>query len=267
MTITSCSTASLTGQDGAIYFQPAGTQHCLSDWSSFPAGTAITVPASHDYKVGDPVVFSEEGIAVIDSALSAGATYVIVALTTTTITVATEGDLAYAPITLKGDGGTGTADTVGAKNHIKIDFAEFGSVCQVKQFSLELQREELDVTVLPCGLNSGGGKYAQFRRTQAGYASGTGSMTVLFSEDQTSLANRLLANVLLKSQQGAEVKLYVNHVANSTGTAPDDSKSVFVQAPISITSMSLSVTPDDATTAELSYSINGQPTQLLGVEL
>jgi len=263
----SCSSNSLTGQEGAIYFQPAGTQWCLSDWSDFKVGTAITVPVDHDYKVGDPVVFAEEGTAVLDTALSAGVTYVIVATTASTITVAAEGDATGAPITLKGDGGTGTADTPGAKNHIKIDFAEFGAVCQVKEFSLELTREELDVTTLPCGVGNGGGKYASFKRTQAGYASGSGSMTVLFTDNQASLANRLLANVMLRSQAGAEVKLYVNAVANAAGTAPDDSKSIFVQAPISITSMSLSVNPDDATTAELSYSISGQPSSLLGIEL
>ena len=92
-------------------------------------------------------------------------------------------------------------------------------------------------------------------------------MTVQFTDDQTSLANRLLANVMLRSQVGAEVKLYVNAVANATGNAPDDAKSIYVQAPISITNMSLSVNPDDPTTAELSYSISGQPTSLLGIEL
>jgi hypothetical protein len=263
----SCSSSSLTGQEGAIYFQPAGTQFCLSDWSDFQAGTEIGVPSDHDYQVGDPVVFTEEGTGKLDSALSAGVTYLVVGVTGSSITVADEADATATPITLNGDGGTGTADTAGAKNHIKIDFAEFGAVCQVKQFSLELTREELDVTVLPCGLGGGSNKYAQFRKTQAGYASGTGSMTVMFTDDQTSLANRLLANVMLRSQSGAEVKLYVNHVANAAGTAPDDSKSIFVQAPISITSMSLSVTPDDATTAELSYSISGQPSALLGIEL
>jgi len=262
-----CQTSVLTGQEGAIYFQPAGTQHCLEDWSDFPAGTAITIPSSHDYAVGDPVVFAEEGTAVLDSALSAGVTYVIVAKTATTVSVAAEGDTTFTPITLNGDGGTGTANTPGNKNHVKIDFAEFGTVCQVKSFSLELSREELDTTTLPCGLSNGGGKYAQFRSTQAGYASGTGSMTVMFTDEQTSMANRLLANVMLKSQAGAEVRLFVSQVANATGTAPDLSKSLYVQAPIAITSMSINVSPDDATVAELSYSISGQPSQLLGVEM
>ncbi len=261
----SCSTSVLTGQEGAIYFQPAGTQFCLADNSDFPAGTVITVPSSHDYQAGDPVIFIVEGTANLDSALTAGVTYEVLTTTSTTISIGEVGSTT--PVTFTGDGGSGTADTPGAKNHIKIDFADFASVCQVKQFSLELSREELDVTTLPCGLGSGSGKYAAFRRTQAGYASGTGSMTVMFTDDQTSMANRLLANVMLRSQSGAEVKLYVNQVANATGDGPDDSKSLFVQSPISITSMSLNVSPDDATTAELSYSISGQPTQLLGIEL
>lgn len=226
----------------------------------------ITVPVGHDYREGDPVVFTEEGVATLDSALTGGTAYTVLSVGAETLMVSLDG---LTPITLNGDGGTGTADTPGAANHIKIDFAEFGSVCQVKQFSLELTREELDTTTLPCGVggSGAGGKYASFRTTQAGYASGTGSMTVMFTDDQTSLANRLLANVLLKSQSGAEVKLYVNHVANAAGTAVDDDRSMFIQAPISITSMSVSVTPEDTTTGELSFSMSGQPTRLFGIDL
>lgn len=256
----------LTGQEGSISFAPAGTQFCLSDWSDFPAGTVIKVPANHDYREGDPVIFTEEGVGKLDTALSGGTIYKVLSVGADTLMVSLDG---LTPVTLNGDGGTGTANTPGAANHIKIDYAEFGSVCQVREFSLELQREELDTTTLPCGIGggSGGGKYAQFRTTQAGYASGTGSMTVMFTAEQTSMANRLLGNVMLKSQNGAEVKLYVNQVANAAGTAVDDDKSLFVQAPISITGMSVSVNPDDVTSAELSFSISGQPTSLFGIQL
>jgi hypothetical protein len=262
----SCSSTALTGQEGAIYFQPAGTQFCLSDFSDFPAGDEVLVPVDHDYKAGDKVVFIEEGLGKLDSALTAGVTYEVIEVAGDRIKVG-EPDTGVA-ITLNGDGGTGTEDTPGAKNHIKIDYAEFAAVCSVKSFSIDIQREELEVTTLPCGVGSGGGgKYAQFRKTQAGYASGTGSMSVLFTDDQTSLANRLLANVMLRSQAGAEVKLYVNAVSNSAGTEVDDAKSLYIQAPISITSMSLNVSPDEATTAELNFSISGQPSALLGIEL
>lgn len=178
-----CSQTVLTGADGSIWFQPAATQFCLKDFSDFSAGTSITVPADNDYKVGDPVKFTEEGSGNLDSALTASTTYYVTARTATTISVsATAGGAA---VTLNGDGGSGTADTAGAANHIKIDFAEFAAVCQVKSFSLDLSREEIDTTSLPCGVGGGNSTMASFRTMQAGYASGSGTMEVQFTSDQT----------------------------------------------------------------------------------
>lgn len=257
-----CSTTALTGQEGSIFFQPAGTQFCLQDFTDFPAGTSITVPSNNDYRIGDAIVFAEEGTANIDSALTAGTTYYVVARTDTTIDVsATDGGAA---ITLLGDGGTGTADTPGAANHISVDMADYAIVCQVRDFTIDITREELDVTTLPCNVTGGGGKYASFRKTQAGYASGTGSMTVYFTEDQASLANRLLGNVMLKSQQGASVKLYANTVV-AAGVV-DDGASLYIESDISITSISLSVNPDDPTQAQLSFNVIN-PKHIFGADL
>jgi len=251
----------LTGQEGSIFFQPAGTQFCLLDFTDFPAGTSITVPSNNDYRVGDAIVFTAEGNAILDSALTAGTTYYVVARTDTSIDVsATDGGAA---ITLLGDGGTGTTDTPGAANHISVDMADYAIVCQVRDFTIDITREELDVTTLPCSAG-GSGKYAAFRKTQAGYASGTGSMTVYFTDDQTSLANRLLGNVMLKSQQGASVKLYANTVV-AAGVV-DDAASLYIESDISITSMSLSVNPDDATSAQLSFSVVN-PKHIFGADL
>jgi len=255
-----CSTSALTGQEGSIFFQPAGTEFCLLDFTDFPAGTSITVPASNDYRVGDAIVFSEEGTANIDSALTAGTTYYVVARTTTSIDVsATSGGTA---ITLNGDGGTGTADTPGAANHIAVDMAEFGVVCQVSEFSVEITREELDVTTLPCSTANLGSKYAAFRTIQAGYASGTGTMTVYFTDSQTSLANRLMGNVLLRSQEGAAVKLYVNTVSDGAGGV-DDANSLYIECEVSINSMNVTVNPDDPTSAELAFTVIN-PTSIFG---
>lgn len=255
-----CSTSTLTGQEGSIYFQPAGTEFCLLDYTDFPAGTSITVPSSNDFRVGDAIKFTEEGTANLDSALTAGTTYYVVTRSSTAISVsASSGGSA---ITLLGDGGTGSADTAGAANHIKVDMADFQVVCQVREFSVEITREELDVTTLPCSTASVGSKWASFRTTQAGFASGTGSMTVYFTDDQTALANRLLSNVLLKVQQGAGVKLYINTVSDGVGGV-DDANSLYIESDISLNSMSVSVNPDDATSAELSFSIVN-PTNIFG---
>ena len=255
----SCSSSVLTGVDGSIYFEPAGTQYCLLDNTDFAVGTSIAVPADNDYRVGDPVVFKVEGSGKIDTGLTAGTTYYVVARTATSIDVsATKGGTA---ITLKGDGGTGAADTPGVANHISIDYADFAAVCMVKEFSIDLSREEIDTTTLPCGVGGGSGFQAPFRTMQAGYASGSGSMTVQFTEDQTTLANRLLANSMRKNQAGAEVRLFVNAIDDGTGK-PDLTKSLYIQAPISIMGFSLSVTPEDVTTAELNFSLSGQPSHL-----
>ena len=352
----SCSSSVLTGVDGSIFFEPAGTQYCLLDNSDFAPGTSITVPADNDFRVGDPVVFKAEGTGKLDSALTAGTTYYVVKRTATSIDVsATNGGVA---ITLNGDGGMGAAsggvvstitlptlptttgkygagpytgiattggsgtgltvdvtvaandvtgitldaggtgyltgetitidgaslggtsgtddltfttgttsaivgggNTAGAANHISIDYAEFAAVCQVKEFSIDLSREEIDTTALPCGVGGGGSLQAPFRTMQAGYASGSGSMTVQFTEDQNSLANRLLSNSMRKNQAGAEVRLFVNAVDDGTGK-PDLTKSLYIQAPISIMGFSLSVTPEDVTTAELNFSLSGQPSHL-----
>ena len=265
-----CNTSALTGQEGSIFFKPAGTKFCLLDFTDFPAGDDITVPAENDYRVGDAVAFYEEGSANLDTKLTASTSgsvtpFYIVAIdagNTKIQVAATSGGTAIA---LDGDGGTGTADTPGDANHIKIEPAEFAVVCQVREFSVEISREELDVTTLPCDpCSTGGGKYAAFRKTQSGYASGTGSMTVYFTDDQTSLANRLLANVMLKSQEGAQVKLYVN--TECSGGVVDDANSIYIESGISITSMSLSVTPDDATSAELSFTIN-DPKHILTTDI
>ena len=66
-----CNTSALTGQEGSIFFKPAGTQFCLLDFTDFPAGDLITVPTDNDYRVGDAVAFYQEGTANIDSALTA----------------------------------------------------------------------------------------------------------------------------------------------------------------------------------------------------
>ena len=166
-----CSTSALTGQDGSLYYTPSATKFCLLDFTDFPAGTSITVPAQHDFRVGDPVIFEEENGGAIDSGLTAGTQYYVVAKTATTIDVsATKGGTA---VTLTQSGGTGGADTPGG--HIGVKYDPFGAVCQIQSWDLSIERESLDVTTLPCGVGASAeaGKYAPFRRTQPGYASGS----------------------------------------------------------------------------------------------
>ena len=251
-----CSTSALTGQDGSLYYTPAGTKFCLLDYTDFPAGTSITVPAQHDFRVGDPVVFEEENGGSLCDELTAGDPYFIVATTGTTIDVsATKGGTA---ITLTQSGGTGSADTPGG--HIGIKYDPFGAVCQIVSWDLEITREELDVSTLPCGVGGNsatGQKYAAFKKFQPGYASGTGSMTVLFTDNDDALGQRMLDNVMLSSQEGARVRLFVNTVGDSSSPPqPDLTNSMFIEASVSLNSMSVSVNTDDPIQAEVGYTIS-----------
>jgi hypothetical protein len=131
-------------------------------------------------------------------------------------------------------------------------------VCDVREFSAEIQRETLDSTPLPCTFGTSR-KHAKFRRTQSGFAGLTGSATLYFTDDDDSAARKMLRAVMERQQYGARLKLYVNTVADSSGLV-DDSASQLVEFPCALTNMSVSVTPDDITTAEVSFVATGRPT-------
>jgi len=250
-----CSTSVLTGVDGSIQFQAAGTQYCLTA-SDLPAGNLVTVPSDNDFRIGDLVEIAAEGSATLDTGLPVDGVVKIVAKPDATHIEIGDRNTG-APVALAGDStGSTSAD------HLSIDLAEFDYVCQVKEFSLDMSRESIDTTSLPCGAAASSAQ-APFRTQQAGFASGEGSMTVQFTDDQNTLANRLLANSMRKNQSGAEVRLFVNTVDDGTGK-PDLDKSLYIQAPISILGFSLSVNPEDVTTAELNFSLSGQPSHLFG---
>ena len=240
-----CSTSALTGQDGSLYYTPAGTKWCLLGADFDDSGNTITVDARHDFRVGDPVTFAVEGTATIDSGLTAGQAYKIATVVGDKITLT--------GVTIAGDGTDGDG-------HIKIFYDPFGAVCQIQSWDLEITRESLDVTTLPCGIGTGSataGKYAKFKKFQPGYAEGSGSMTIIFTDNDDALGQRMLDNVMLSSQEGARVRLFLNTVSDGQSpAAPDLANSMFIEADISMESMSVSVNPDDPITAEVGYSVS-----------
>ena len=204
----------------------------------------------------DATIISGSGFIVevdtVATATGSASAYFVVARTEDWIEVSQSQN--GTPISMNGDGGTGSEDNE-LPAHINIELADWYTVCGVRSFSLEISRDELDVTTLPCDVGSGGcDKLAAFRSTQSGYAEATGSMEVYFTCDQESISNRLLSASLLKSQAGARVKLFVCAKTDSNGMI-DDNASLYVDAEINITGMSFETNPDDPTTAELSFSV------------
>ena len=251
-----CSTSALVGSDGSLYYIPAATSFCLLDFTDFAAGSSIIVPVQHDYRIGDPVIFTEEDGASLCTELDVDTTYYVVATTSTTIDVsATKGGTA---ITLTQSGGNAGADTPGG--HINIKFSPFHAVCTIQSWDLTIERESLDITTLPCSLSgsSDGTKIAPFRKTQPGYASGSGTITAIMTDNDDAIGQRMLDNVMLSSQEGARVQLFVNTISDGEATpSPDLTNSMYIEADISMESMSVSVNPDEAITADIGYTVSG----------
>ena len=143
--------------------------------------------------------------------------------------------------------------------YIEMSLCDFMYVCNVKSFSLNLDREQLDSTSLMCDCsNAGTGCFAPFKTYQGGYIDGTGTIEVMFTEDQSSISSRFITGSLLKDQAGAEVRLYINTVCDANGNV-DEEASIYLEAPITILGFSLNVSPDEITTATINFALSGQP--------
>jgi hypothetical protein len=260
----------LTGQDGMISMKPPGTFACLADWSDFSDGNdMVSIPSGTDFRIGDPVSFTKKGVAKLDTAFTAGTVYYIIDMPQPD-TVQLAATASGTAITCNGDGGTGSADTPGAGNHIELSFAKELAVCEVASVSLDLSRGEVDRTAIPCkpSVATNGRKVAKFRSYQAGFADGSGSLTIRLTEDTEALNNRIIQGALFEDQGGATLKAYFNAVAATGGLTVDDTASLYMEFPIVLLGFSTAIGNDDAPTeVTMNYRIAGQPTHLLGVDL
>ncbi len=142
-----------------------------------------------------------------------------------------------------------------SEGHYMFRLCEFQTVCGVRSFSIDLSRDELDVTTLPCTVNEACGKeLASFRKTQAGFATATGTLEVYFTCDNESIQNKILQGSLQRTQGGASVRLYVCTKTDAQGEIDVD-KSLFIEADIQLLGMSFSVNPDDPTTATINFGV------------
>ena len=176
----------------------------------------------------------------------------------------TAGDVVY--LALDNGGGTvatlmvpvaGVTDVRGNSNEGSYTFrlCDFQTVCGVRSFSIDLSRDELDVTTLPCSVSEACGKeLASFRKTQAGFATATGTLEVYFTCDNESVQNKILQGSLQRTQGGATVRLYVCTKTDAQGEIDVDS-SLFIEADIQLLGMSFSVDPDNPTTATINFGV------------
>jgi hypothetical protein len=245
----------LSGTSGALYYKPAGTTGTFSP-SDVTIGTeTIIIETYLNLKAGDPVKFSVvnsstggAGTGTLPAGLTAGTTYYVLTYTTTSgaLTVSATNGGSAVDIT-----NTGTA---AAPNEFQVAYAAFESVSQVSEWSFEIERAEIDVTTI------GGdpGQYVPFRKYIAGFGDGSGSATAYMTNEDASLSNRMIEDVLQRQQVGAAFKLYTDRVFS--GGTVSDTLSRFISFDATLTSASLGVTPDDAQAVTVNFRPAGVPT-------
>jgi hypothetical protein len=245
----------LSGTSGALYYKPAGTKATFGESGVTVADDEITVASYLNLKVGDPVVFSVvnaetggTGTGTLPAGISAATTYYVIAYTASTGVLQVSATLGGSSITITDDGIAVTP------NAFQVDYAEYAAVGDVREWSFEITREEIDVTTIGQTL----GQYAPFRRYITGFADGEGSCMVYLSDDDTTLGNRMVQDVIQRQQAGASFKLYIDRVAS--GGSVNDTLSRSIEFEAVLTSASLTVNPDDAQSVEIAFRPAAAPT-------
>ena len=237
----------LSGTSGALYYKPAGTKSTFKAADVTNADNEINVGTYLNFKVDDKVSFGTGTGGTLPAGLSASTDVFIRTYTASTGVATFSSTAGGTELALTDDGTDGTTP-------FTIDFAEFQSVGDCREWSLEVTREELDTTTIGGTL----GQTVPFRTFISGFADGSGSATVYFTDDDSTIASRLIEDVFQRKQVGATFKLYTD-LSLSSGS-PDDTASTSFTVPAVINQASFAVNPDDAQSVEISFRPTEAPT-------
>jgi hypothetical protein len=236
----------LSGTSGALYYKPAGTQSTFTAAKVTNADNEINLGAYLNFKVNDKVSFTTGG-GTLPGGLAAGTPVFILTYTASTGVATFSATAGGSELALADDGTDGTSA-------FGISYSEFQAVGDVREWSFEITRDEIDVTTIGQSL----GQLAPFKTYITGFADGSGSATIYTTDDDTSIASRLVEDVIQRQQLGVQFKLYIDRVV-SAGTVDDtSSRSITLEAVL--TSANFTVTPDDAQSIEIAFRPSAVPT-------
>ena len=248
-------TTVLSGTSGALYYKPAGTTGTFGESGVDIATDTITVETYLNLKVGDPVQFSlvnsetgGAGSGTLPAGLSLATTYYVISYTASTGALQVSATAGGSAVDITDDG------TAVAPNEFQVAYAEFVAVGQVRDWSFEVTRAEIDVTTI----GQTPGQYVPFRTYIAGFGDGTGTATVYMTNEDAALGNRMIEDVLQRQQTGAAFKLYIDRVYSGGSLSDNLSRSISFDA--TLTSASLNVNPDDAQSVTVNFRPAATPT-------
>ena len=248
-------TTVLSGTSGALYYKPAGTTGSFGE-SDVNIGTdTITVQTYLNLKVGDPVQFSVinsqtggSGTGTLPAGLSLSTTYYVISYIANTGALQVSATAGGTAVDITDDG------TAVAPNEFQVAYASFAVVGQVRDWSFEISRAEIDVTTI----GQTPGQYVPFRSYISGFGDGTGTATVYMTNEDAALSNRMIEDVLQRQQTGAAFKLYTDQVFS--GGVLSDNLSRSIEFDAVLTSASLNINPDDAQSVTVNFRPSGTPT-------
>jgi len=239
----------LSGTSGALYYKPAGTTGTFGPSNVVINDETMAVQTYLNLKVGDPVKFQVidsstggSGTGTLPGGLTAGTTYYVSSYTASSGLLKVSATNGGADLNLTSTG------TAAAPNKFQVYYNDYASVGQVQNWSFEVTRSEIDVTTIGQSV----GQYAPFKTYISGFADGTGSASVYVTDEDSTLANRLIEDVIQRQQDGAAFKLY----QDKQGTEAL-SRSIAMDAVL--LSASFSVNPDDAQMVEVNFRPNNVP--------
>ena len=242
----------LSGTSGALYYKPAGTTGTFGTAGVNATDDEITVEQYLNFQVGDIVQFSvidsrtgASGTGTLPAGISAATNYYVIAYTPSSGVLKVSATLGGSAVNITDVG------TAAAPNEFQVFYSDFVAVGKVRSWSFEVTRAEIDVTTI--GQNVG--QYAPFREYIAGFADGEGTAEIYITNEDASLSNRMVEDVLQRQQVGAAFKLYVDKIESGGSVSASLSRSLSFDA--SLISASMNVNPDDAQMVEISFRPSG----------
>jgi hypothetical protein len=247
-------TTVLSGTSGALYYKPAGTTGGFGETGVDVGTDTITIESYLNLKAGDPVVFSivntqtgGAGSGTLPAGITAVTTFFVLSYTANTGALTVSATLGGAILDITDDG------TAVSPNEFQVAYAAFAAVGQVRDWSFEITRAEIDVTTI----GSTPGQYAPFRNFISGFADGTGTATVYMTNEDAALSNRMVEDVLQRQQTGAAFKLYTDQVF--VGGTLNEAQSRSIAFDAVLTSASLNINPDDAQSVTVNFRPSATP--------
>lgn len=247
-------TTVLSGTSGALYYKPAGTTGGFGETGVNAATDVITVEPFLNFKAGDPVVFSivntqtgGAGSGTLPGGIAAATTYFVLSYTAATGALTVSATNGGTILAITDDG------TAVTPNAFQVAYAAFAAVGQVRDWSFEITRSEIDVTTI----GATPGQYAPFRNFISGFADGSGTATVYMTNEDAALSNRMVEDVLQRQQTGAAFKLYTDQVF--VGGTLNEAQSRSIAFDAVLTSASLNINPDDAQSVTVNFRPSATP--------